>query len=85
MRTHVLREYLCENEKFRETIFACLYGAQVEFFDKKVSKIFKLGGFPFLRIIDKKSYRQNVLRSYETKSSTRKYHNMSHGQNVLWD
>ena len=23
-------EYLCENEKFRETVFACSYGAQVE-------------------------------------------------------
>ena len=28
-------EYLRENEKFRETVFACLYGAQVEFFEEK--------------------------------------------------
>ena len=25
-RTHVLHEYLCENEKVRETVFACSYG-----------------------------------------------------------
>ena len=31
-RTNVLREYLHENEQFRETIFGCLYGAQEEFF-----------------------------------------------------
>ena len=27
------------DEKFRETVFACSYGAQVEFCDQKVSKI----------------------------------------------
>ena len=32
MWTHVFREYLRENEKFRETVFACSYGAHVEFF-----------------------------------------------------
>ena len=31
------REHLCENEKFRETVFACSYGAQVEFFYQKKS------------------------------------------------
>ena len=35
MWTHVFREYLRENEKFRETVFACSYEAQVEFFDQK--------------------------------------------------
>ena len=29
------REYLCENEKFQETVFACLYVAQVESFKPK--------------------------------------------------
>ena len=28
-------EYLRENETFRETVFACSYGAQVEFFEEK--------------------------------------------------
>ena len=28
-------EYLRENEKFRETVFACAYEAQVEFLAKK--------------------------------------------------
>ena len=33
-------EYLRENEKFRETVFACSYGAQVKFVKpKKASKI----------------------------------------------
>ena len=32
------RAYLRENETFRETVFACLHGAQVEFFDKKCRK-----------------------------------------------
>ena len=32
-------KYLRENEKFCETFFVCSYGVQVEFFDKKVSKI----------------------------------------------
>ena len=34
-------EYLRENEKVRETVFACSYGAQVESFKqiKKLSKI----------------------------------------------
>ena len=34
-RTHVFREYLRENEKVRETIFAYSYGAQVESFKQK--------------------------------------------------
>ena len=29
------REYLRENEKVRETVFACSYGAQVESFKQK--------------------------------------------------
>ena len=28
-------EYLRENEKVRETVFACSYGAQVEYFKQK--------------------------------------------------
>ena len=28
-------EYLRKNEQFRETVYTCSYGAQVEFFDKK--------------------------------------------------
>ena len=35
MRTHVFREYLRENKKVRETVFACSYGAQVESFKQK--------------------------------------------------
>ena len=31
-RTHVFCEYLRENEKVRETVFACSYGAQIEYF-----------------------------------------------------
>ena len=34
-RTHVVREYLHENKKIWETIFAGFYGAQVKFYDKK--------------------------------------------------
>ena len=30
-------EYLCENEKDRNTIFACSYGAQVESFKQKLN------------------------------------------------
>ena len=30
--THVFCQYLCENKKFCETIFACFYWVQVEFF-----------------------------------------------------
>ena len=30
---------LRENEKFRETVIACSYGAHVEFFEKKYRKI----------------------------------------------
>ena len=33
------RKYLRKNKKFSETIFASSYEAQVEFFDKKVTKI----------------------------------------------
>ena len=39
--THVFREYLCENKQFRKTVFACSYGVQIEFFDKKICKIFR--------------------------------------------
>ena len=40
VRTHIFRDYLQENKKFRKTVFACSYGAQVEFFEeKKMSKI----------------------------------------------
>ena len=35
MRTHIFCEYLCENGKFQATIFACSYGAPMEFFDLK--------------------------------------------------
>ena len=35
MQTHVFREYLRENEKVCETVFACSYGAQVESFKQK--------------------------------------------------
>ena len=37
--THVFREYLREHEIFRENVFACSYGAQVEFLIEKGSKI----------------------------------------------
>ena len=35
MRTHVFCEHLRENKKLRETVFACSYGAQVEYFKQK--------------------------------------------------
>ena len=31
-RTHIFRDYLRENKKFRETVFFCSFGSQVEFF-----------------------------------------------------
>ena len=33
--THICHKYLRENKKIFETIFACSYGALVEFFDQK--------------------------------------------------
>ena len=33
--SNVAIDYLRENEKFRETVFACSYGAQVEYFKPK--------------------------------------------------
>ena len=57
MRTHVFREYLCEKENFCKTGFACFYGAQVEFFDKKCHCLFKA---LWCKIILKKSW---ILKS----------------------
>ena len=36
--TFFANRYLCENEKVRETVFANLYGAQVESFKQKMVK-----------------------------------------------
>ena len=42
-QTHVFRKYLCKNEKFQETIFACSYGPmvklKVKLFIKQILKI----------------------------------------------
>ena len=33
--SNLVIEYLCENEKVRETVFVCSYGAQIESFKQK--------------------------------------------------
>ena len=38
MQTHVFREYLRKNDQFSKTVFACSYGAQIEFWKKKSVK-----------------------------------------------
>ena len=38
MQTHVFREYLRKNDQFSKTVFACSYGAQMEFLKKKSVK-----------------------------------------------
>ena len=41
MKTSISKEYLRENKKFRETVFVCSHGAQVESFKQKNDHTFR--------------------------------------------
>ena len=49
--THIFREYLRENEKVSETVFACSYGAQVESLKKEKNSQKPRDTVPFNKIL----------------------------------
>ena len=62
MRPHVFHKYLRKNENIREIVFACSFGAQVEFFFYKIS----LENIVTLSFLNSSSLSNTVLYCHAT-------------------